>query len=158
MTKYSFEFDSKAFITSLRLNTQSPFGDEKQIYFDKKIGRNYSDDFLFLTEYDNYYIIHSKLVSDYLHNSNPKTLIWINSYTPLKVIKVSYPGLLGIIKVLVTVFLIFASIFFIGEYLFIFGAIALYVLFNYFNFEFYDEQDKIFEKVINDCRVKFKAT
>jgi hypothetical protein len=151
ISKHSFDFDTKAFINSLRLNTQSAFDDEKQLLRDKKIGRknDSNSDCLVLYEYDRTFVLKNNKISDDSSFANATTVM-IFSKSKNKVFhRINYPGLIGSALVLGILFGLFASIF-VGEdnLLMILSFISLYIFFNYQFYQDYKEQNEFIDKII----------
>jgi len=145
ISKHSYDFDYKAFLNTLRLNTQSPYGDEKTLLRDKKMGRTNNKDTLTLYEYDQFLFIKDLNKEGILNYACPTTLICIKSEN-----KINFPGFIGSIYSLLEIFLIFVTTIYSNDnILYPLLAIALFIGFNIQFQDDYLAQNELVEETIN---------
>jgi hypothetical protein len=131
ISKHYYNCDEKDLLKELRLNTQSAFGDEKQLLRDKKLGRTKKDEAFQIIEYPKTILLRNGLIweTNLRLYTYPTSIIFLNKKSSILVL--NYPGIWGSIYLILIFFCLVMTIF---NDLLLFNLLT----FTYFSYENYN--------------------
>ncbi len=155
ISKQTYTVDFTLFLENLRMNTQSPYGDEKQVIRDRKMGRRNTPDVLVLHELNSIFILKSNrwhevnLTNSLKRNFHfPATIIWIKNKQKRSLYVINYPGTMGTIILFATFIALLVSLFSLDDLGVIVVWLCMYFVIIFFQMNDHNDHNQLIKHII----------